>query len=598
MTNYKSDFSNAFLPITRKELSSRGWEQLDVIIVSGDAYVDHPSFGASVIGRLIESQGFKVAILPQPNWRDDLRDFKKLGIPRLFFGVTAGCMDSMVNHYTANKRLRSDDAYTPNNVSGFRPDYATVVYTNILKNLYPEVPVIIGGIEASLRRLTHYDYWADQLMPSILAQCEADLLVYGMGELPIQQITKRLAKGENVKTLYDIPQIAYLSNFNEFDSKNHQSIFTLPSHEICLKDKKAFAESAKIIDEESNKWVASTITQSFKDKLIVVNPPFPPMSTEQMDASFDLPYTRLPHPKYFKKGKIAAWEMIKFSINTHRGCFGGCSFCAISAHQGKFIACRSEASLAKELENVVKMPEFKGSISDLGGPSANMYGMQGIDLGICKKCKRPSCIFPTLCKNLNSDHSTLIQLYQKFSKHPSIKHLFIGSGVRYDMLTDASPEADKKFHYSAYIEQLVKHHISGRLKIAPEHSEDEPLKYMRKASFKHFDEFRRKFELYSSKAGKIQQLIPYFISAHPGTKSEHMEKLASFCKKNHYKPEQVQDFTPTPGTIATAMYYSGLDPYTLKPVYVARSLKEKQAQMNQLLWYKKIATTLPQARKR
>ncbi|MEI8201696.1 MAG: YgiQ family radical SAM protein [Bacteroidota bacterium] len=576
-----------YLPITKKELQTRGWEQLDVIIVSGDAYVDHPSFGHAVIGRLIESMGFRVAILPQPNWRDDLRDFKKLGKPRLFFGVTAGCMDSMVNHYTANKRLRSDDAYTPNNVSGFRPDYATVVYTNILKELYPDVPVILGGIEASMRRFTHYDYWSDALMPPILSQCKADILVYGMGELPIREITRRLAEGKSIETLRDVPQTAFLLDENQYISLKKDSTVVLPSHEACLNNKKTFASASKIIDEESNSYLANTIVQQVGAKYLMVNPAYPPMDTQQIDQSFDLPFTRLPHPKYLKKGKLTAWEMIKFSVNTHRGCFGGCSFCAIAAHQGKFIASRSEDSLLKELEVLTSMPDFKGSISDLGGPSANMYQMQGINLAQCHKCKRASCIFPSHCKNLHSDHLPLIKLYKKFSEHPKVNHLFIGSGIRYDMLTACSPETDKKNHYSLYIERLVMFHVSGRLKIAPEHSEEEPLRYMRKAAFSHFDEFRRKFEFYSAKANKKQQLIPYFISSHPGTKPEHMMKLALQCKKYNYRPEQVQDFTPTPGTLATAMFYTGLDPYTLQPLFVAKTLKEKQEQLRYLFWYSK-----------
>ncbi len=571
-----------WLPTTLEEVRKRGWEELDVILFSGDAYVDHPSFGHAVIARIIEAEGYKVAIVPQPNWRDDLRDFKKLGKPRLFFGVTAGCMDSMVNHYTANIRLRSNDAYTPDGKAGFRPDYASIEYSRILKKLFPDVPVVIGGVEASLRRLTHYDYWSNKLKPSILEDSKADILVYGMGEKSLKEILRLLDKGESIKDLINIPQTAFITKKPQIST----STIKVNPHELCLKDKKAFAANFKVIEQESNKVKAKRIIQQIQKKYIVVNPPYPVMNENEIDASFDLPYTRLPHPKYKKRGPIPAYEMIRHSVNMHRGCFGGCSFCTISAHQGKFVSSRSEKSILKEVDAITKMPDFKGYISDLGGPSANMYRMKGVDQSICDKCVRPSCIYPNICKNLNTDHTPMLNIYQKVAKHPKIKKAFIGSGIRYDMLVDRPDGESKKNRYTEYIEQVAKHHVSGRLKVAPEHTSDRVLKQMRKSPFKQFYTFKKIFDQVNSKANLKQQIIPYFISSHPASKLEDMADLAAETRSLGFQLEQVQDFTPTPMTLSTVIYYSGFDPYTLKPIYTAKSKDDKLNQRKFFFWYK------------
>ncbi len=576
-----------WLPITKKEVEKRGWEQLDVIIVSGDAYVDHPSFGTAVIGRIIEDEGFKVGIIPQPNWRDDLRDFKKFGKPRLFFGVTSGCMDSMVNHYTAGKRKRSTDAYTPGGEAGYRPDYATRVYTKILKDLYPDVPVLIGGVEASLRRITHYDYWENKLYPSILADTGADLLVYGMGEMPLREVLRLLDRGVPFSSLTSIKQTAFLQDKEKPAPKNKNwEDVILSSHERCLKDKKAFAANFKVVEQESNKVQARRILQNVSDKLLVINPPYPPMLEKEIDRSFDLPYTRLPHPKYKKRGSVPAFEMIKFSINMHRGCFGGCSFCTISAHQGKFIASRSEESIMKEVDKVVEMPGFKGYISDIGGPSANMYKMKGKIQSICDRCVAPSCIHPVVCSNLDTSHKPLTELYRKVDAHEGVKKAFVSSGIRYDLLVDSyNKNGDDSL--DEYMDQLVSRHVCGRLKVAPEHTSDDTLKLMRKPSFKHFHAFKNKYEELNKKHGLKQPLIPYFISSHPGSKEEDMANLAAETKDMGFKLEQVQDFTPTPMTVATIIYYTGLHPYTLRPVYTAKTKREKLNQHQFFFWYKR-----------
>jgi len=577
-----------WLPTTRREVEAYGWDQLDVILISGDAYVDHPAFGTAVIGRVIQSAGFRVAILPQPNWQDDLRDFKKLGVPRLFFGVTAGCMDSMVNHYTANKRRRSNDAYTPGGKTGFRPDYATIVYTNILKALYPDTPVIIGGIEASLRRVTHYDYWSDMLKPSILIESGADLLVYGMGEQPIREILRLTDRGVPFDSLTTIPQTTatVMADHGVPKVKKWDTI-RLCSHEECLKDKRKFAANFKHIEQESNKQYANRLVQAYQDRFIVINPPHPTMTEDEIDASFDLPYTRMPHPKYRKRGTIPAYEMIRHSINLHRGCFGGCSFCTISAHQGKMIASRSRESILRELEVITEMPDFKGYISDLGGPSANMYKMKGKNRSICDRCVSPSCVHPTICYNLDISHQAMIDLYQAVEKHPKVKKVFISSGIRYDLLIRRPNNQIEDPSHDRYIKQLVTRHVSGRLKVAPEHTSEEVLKIMRKPSFRYFYDFKRKFDRVGRKAGLKQQLIPYFISSHPGSTRESMANLACETKNLGFKLEQVQDFTPTPMTVATVIYYSGYHPYTLKPVYTARTEREKREQNRFFFWYKR-----------
>lgn len=569
------------MPTTKKEVEARGWDYIDVIFFSGDAYVDHPSFGAAVIGRILEAQGLRVAIVPQPDWRGDYRDFKKLGTPRLFFGVSAGAMDSMINHYTANKRLRSDDAYTPDRRAGMRPDYPSIVYTKILKEIYPDIPVVLGGIEASLRRLTHYDYWQDKLLPGILADSPADLLIYGMGEQPIKELVGRLKAGTPFKEIKNIGQTAYLAG--EVEAKPDDIV--LFTHDECLKDKLKQAKNFRHIEEESNKQHASRILQQVGKRHIVVNPPFPPMTEAELDASFDLPYTRLPHPKY--KGKvIPAFEMIQFSVNIHRGCFGGCAFCTISAHQGKFIASRSTESILKEVKAVVEMPDFKGYLSDLGGPSANMYRMKGKDETICSKCKKPSCISPVVCKNLNADHTPLLEIYKAVDSLPGIKKSFIGSGVRYDLLLHRY--ADESLNKSArtYTEELIAKHVSGRLKVAPEHTEDNVLKQMRKPSFDQFGQFKKVFDRVNAQCGLNQQLIPYFISSHPGCTEADMAELAVKTKGLNFQLEQVQDFTPTPMTLATEMYYTGFHPYTLEKVYTPRTKEEKLNQRQFFFWYK------------
>ncbi len=573
-----------WLPTTKKEMEMRGWDELDVILFSGDAYVDHPSFGAAVVGRILEAEGLKVAIVPQPNWRDDLRDFKKLGKPRLFFGISAGCMDSMVNKYTANKRLRSDDAYTPDARPDMRPEYPTIVYSKILKELYPDTPVVIGGIEASLRRLTHYDYWQDKLQKSILKDSGADLLIYGMGEKPLVELYKKLdqnLKNGDHSIPTDILQTAFIAPKREVK----EGEILLASHEVCMKDKKKQAANFRIIEEESNKYEASTILQEVDGQMVVVNPPFPPLTQGELDRSYDLPYTRLPHPKY--KGKrIPAYDMIKFSVNLHRGCFGGCAFCTISAHQGKFIMSRSKESIMKEVKEVAQLPDFKGYLSDLGGPSANMYMMSGKDLSVCKKCKRPSCIHPKICPNLNTDHRPLLDIYRSVDALPEIKKSFIGSGVRYDLLLHKSKDAAINKSTQEYTRELIENHVSGRLKVAPEHTSDDVLYMMRKPSFKQFEEFKVIFDRINHEKGLRQQLIPYFISSHPGCKEEDMAELAVATKRLDFHLEQVQDFTPTPMTVATEAWYTGYHPYTLEPTFSARTQREKLQQRMFFFWYK------------
>lgn len=576
-----------WLPTSAKEVKERGWTSLDVILFSGDAYIDHPSFGSAVVGRLLESLGLRVAIVPQPNWRDDLRDFKKLGTPNLFFGISAGCMDSMVNHYTAAKRKRSDDAYTPDNKSGYRPDMPTIVYTRILKELYPDVPVVIGGIEASLRRFTHYDYWNDTLKPSILFDCKADMLIYGMGEQPLTEICKLLKKGVPFSGLTNIPQTCILRGADESYATNKKwDVITLSSHEECCKDKKKHALNFRHIEEESNSLEAAKLVQYVDDYQIIVNPPFPPMTTSQIDAVYALPFTRLPHPRY-KDKEIPAYNMIRHSVTMHRGCFGGCAFCTISAHQGKFIISRSQDSILQELDRLTEMPDFKGTVTDLGGPSANMYGMAGKDLSVCRKCKRASCAYPTICTNMNTDHSSLLSVYNKARKHEAVKHCFIGSGIRYDLCLNDTGEKRVNQINNEYLETVIRHHVSGRFKVAPEHSSPAVLKLMRKPPFQLFHELKEKFDTLNSRNGLKQQIIPYFISSHPGCKPGDMAELAIATKQLDFRLEQVQDFTPTPMTLATTMYYSGYHPYSLKKVFIPKSEDEKKLQNMFFFWYKK-----------
>lgn len=572
----------------------RGWDEVDVVLFSGDAYVDHPSFGAAVIGRILEAEGLRVAIVPQPNWRDDLRDFRKMGRPRLFFGVTAGCMDSMVNKYTAGKRLRSEDAYTPDGRHDLRPEYPSIVYTQILKRLYPDVPVVLGGIEASMRRLTHYDYWQDNVRPSILCDSGADILVYGMGEKPIVEIAKRLKDFEKSKDgqlpvvngqLNSVPQTAYLCHKGDIPGGISKDDIVLNSHEQCLRDKRAEAANFRHIEEESNKLHASRLIQEVEGQFVVVNAPYSPMTTEELDHSFDLPYTRLPHPRY--KGKrIPAYDMIKHSVNIHRGCFGGCAFCTISAHQGKFIVSRSKESILKEVKAIAQLPDFKGYLSDLGGPSANMYRMGGKDREKCARCKRPSCIHPKVCPNLNTDHRPLLDIYRAVDALPEVKKSFIGSGVRYDLLLHHSDDEAVNRAAKEYTHELISNHVSGRLKVAPEHTADAVLQVMRKPSFSQFEQFKRMFDRINRDEGLRQQIIPYFISSHPGCTAEDMAELAVLTKRMDFHLEQVQDFTPTPMTISTEAWYTGFHPYTLQPIFSAKSSRDKQAQRQFFFWYK------------
>ncbi|MBR5877552.1 MAG: YgiQ family radical SAM protein [Alistipes sp.] len=558
-----------FLPTTIKEVRALGWDYIDVILFTGDAYIDHPAFGAAVIGRLLEAEGYRVAIVPQPNWRDDLRDFTKLGAPRLFFGVSAGAMDSMVNHYTANIRLRSNDAYTAGGKAGFRPDYAATVYCQILKRLFPHVPVVVGGIEASLRRLTHYDYWSDKLKPSMLIESGADLLIYGMGERVIQQVAKAMRNGFNAKLLRKLNQVAFVADKSYVERLDPEQTKFLHSFEECQQSKQAFAEN--FVEEETLSNVMDpklTLVEQVGEKYVVVTPPNATLSTEELDHSFDLPYERQPHPRYNGKGDIPAWEMIKHSINIHRGCFGGCAFCTISAHQGKFINSRSERSILQEVERVVKMSDFKGYLSDVGAPSANMYRMGGKDKTICSKCRRPSCLHPKRCPNLNNDHGPLMALYEKIRAVKGIKKAFIGSGIRYDLFDD-----------KPYLETVLKHHTSGRLKVAPEHTEEHVLNLMRKPSFEQFEKLNSDFRRICRENELPYQLIPYFISSHPGCRETDMKALSDrVLGRLHFDLEQVQDLTPTPMTLSSVMFYTGENPYTGEKVYVARSQDDKRRQ--------------------
>ena len=574
-----------FLPTTKKELELRGWDSLDVILFSGDAYVDHPSFGVAVIGRVLEAHGYRVAIVPQPDWHGDFRDFKKLGCPRLFFGISPGCMDSMVNKYTANRRLRSEDAYSPDGRHDCRPEYPTIVYSRILRQLFPDVPIVLGGIEASLRRLTHYDYWQDTLRRCILCDAGADIISYGMGEKTIVRIAEELDKGVPMKAINYLPQTVFLARENDIPGGITPDDIVLHSHEECLRSKRAEAENFRHIEEESNKMHAQRLLQRVGNVYAIVNPPYPPMTTEELDASFDLPYTRLPHPKY-KDKRIPAYEMIRHSVNIHRGCFGGCAFCTISAHQGKFITCRSKESILREVRQVAQLPDFKGYLSDLGGPSANMYGMHGRNLKACERCRRPSCIHPAVCPNLNTDHTPLLDIYHAVDALPGIKKSFIGSGVRYDLLLHRSPDEQVNQAARAYTRELICQHVSGRLKVAPEHTSDRVLMQMRKPSFQLFEQFKRIFDRINREENLRQQIIPYFISSHPGCEEADMAELAVITKRLDFHLEQVQDFTPTPMTVATETWYTGFDPYTLQPVFSAKTQREKLAQRQFFFWYK------------
>ncbi len=561
-----------FLPTSKKEIDKLGWDYIDVILFTGDAYVDHPSFGTAVIGRYLESLGYRVAIVPQPNWRDDLRDFKKLGKPRLFFGVNAGVMDSMVNHYTAAKRLRSNDAYTPDGKAGQRPDYAVTVYSNILKDLYPDVPVVIGGVEASLRRLSHYDYWQDKLAKSILFDSRADYLIYGMGERAIRDLALSLSRGGSREEIIKIPQICYISDSPI--SLNNNSI-TLKSFEQTQKSRLVLAENFRIIERESNSYYPAHLIEPCEGRFVHVNPPYDLPADGEIDEYYELPYLREPHPRY-KNKHIPAFEMIKFSVNTHRGCFGSCSFCTISAHQGKFVHSRSQDSIIKELRSIASLESFKGYISDLGGPTANMYMMKGIDLEMCTKCKRDSCIYPAMCKNLNHSHNPLLDLYSRAANIKGIKRSFVSSGIRYDLFLDNNGYLDRSG--KEYFRELIVNHTSGRLKVAPEHTEQDVLKAMGKPNFASFVFLKNEFEKINKNEEKNYQLIPYFISSHPGCTMDHMRRLAANPALRDIQLEQVQDFTPTPMTRSSVAFYTGVDPKTMKKIFIERDPQKKKNQ--------------------
>lgn len=599
-----------WLPTTRKEMQLRGWDCADVILFSADAYVDHPSFGAAVIGRLLEAEGLRVCIVPQPDWHGDFRDFKKLGRPRLWFGIAPGCMDSMVNKYTAARRLRSEDAYSPDGRHDLRPEYPTIVYSKILRQLYPDVPIVLGGIEASLRRVMHYDYWKEKFMPSILMDSDADIITYGMGEKPTLMLSDLLSETLNdyhpslyydengepyitretfrdvIQKQNNVPQTVSIYDKHEIPCGIQKDDIVLHSYEDCLSDLKLHADNFRHVEEESNKLKAQRLLQETRGKWVVVNPPFPPLTQEELDHSFDLPYTRLPHPKYNGK-RIPAYDMIKFSVNMHRGCFGGCAFCTISAHQGKFIMSRSKESILREVRQIAKQPDFKGYLSDLGGPSANMYMMHGKNPKACAVCKRPSCIHPQICPNLNGDHRPLLEIYREVDKIPNIKKSFIGSGVRYDLLLHDWKDETLNKAAREYTHELIKNHVSGRLKVAPEHTSDQVLYIMRKPSFRLFHQFKKVFDDICRKEHLRQQIIPYFISSHPGCHAQDMAELAIETKNMDFQLEQVQDFTPTPLTVATTCWATGYHPYTLEPIFSAKTPKDKQQQRMFFFWYKK-----------
>ena len=563
---------NAYMiPTSAKEVQALGWDYIDVIMFTGDAFVDHPSFGTAVIARWLQKWGYRVAVVPQPNWRDDLRDFRKLGAPRLYFAVNSGAMDSMVNHYTAGKRLRHDDAYTPEGRFGQRPDRAVTVYSKILKSIWPDVPIVIGGVEASLRRLTHYDYWDDRLMPSILVDSAADYLCYGMGERPMLELTRAIEAGRNRSQIDRIPQLAFLRS----GRCKVEDALILHSYERCLSDRKAFAENFHQIETHANMLHPQTIVEPVGDGYVQVNPPYPPASEDEMDSFWDLPFTKLPHQRY--KGKrIPAYDMIKDSIITHRGCFGGCNFCTIAAHQGKFIQSRSEQSILEEVKRLASMPHFHGNISDLGAPTANMYGMHGKDLSRCAQCRRKSCLFPAPCVNLDRNHERVIALYRKVDAVKGIRHSYIGSGVRYDLFLDENGFVDPSG--KGYLRELMLHHVSGRLKVAPEHTEDKVLDYMAKPSFKLFKRLRTEFDKINRENGTHTELVPYFISSHPGCRLQDMLALRANPSLRGIWMDQVQDFTPTPMTTSSVMFWSGIDPRTMKPVYVEKDPERKKAQ--------------------
>ena len=564
-----------FLPMSKEEMEKLGWDSCDIILVTGDAYVDHPSFGMAVIGRLLESQGFRVGIIAQPDWQK-ADDFKKLGKPNLFFGVTSGNMDSMINRYTADKKLRSDDSYTPDNDGGKRPDRATIVYAQRCREAFAATPVVLGGIEASLRRIAHYDYWSDNVRRSILVDSKADVLVYGNAERAIIEIAHLIANKKPFDEMNNIRGTAVITKSID----NINNFVLLPSFEDVKNSKLLYAKASRLTHLESNPYNAKTLVQKHNDKYVVINPPPIPLETEELDYVFALPYARSPHPSY-GDAKIPAWEMIKFSINIMRGCFGGCAFCSITAHEGRIIQNRSETSILNEIEDIKnKTKGWTGIISDLGGPSANMYRLYCKNQEAQKLCRRSSCIYPDICKNLNTDHSHLINLYRKARNIKGVKRIFVASGIRYDLAVK-SP---------AYVEELVTHHVGGYLKIAPEHTEQRPLSLMLKPGIAQYDRFKQMFEHFAKKAGKEYYLIPYFIAAHPGTTDEDMLNLALWLKKHNFRLEQVQNFIPSPMSLSSTMYYSGYNPnQPIKAngtlIFSAKGLKQRRLHKAFLRYY-------------
>jgi uncharacterized radical SAM protein YgiQ len=562
--------SPAPLPMSMDEAQARGWDQIDVVFVTGDAYIDHPSFAMAILGRVLEAAGFRVGMVSQPDWRN-CDAWRRFGRPRLFFGISAGNMDSMINHYTANRKVRNSDAYSPGGRIGLRPDRATLAYCQRAREAYKGVPVIAGGVEASLRRLAHYDYWSDKVRRSILLDCKADLVVYGMGEDTIVQVARRLSAGETVRHLRDLRGVAYAMGASE---EPPGDALTLPSFADVNRDKWAFAEATKLIHNETNPYNARRLVQWHDRQAVVCNPPPLPVSQAVMDRVYDLPYTRQPHPAYNEP--IPAFDMIKDSVTIMRGCFGGCTFCSITTHQGRIIQSRSHESIMGEIRSMASDPEFNGVISDIGGPTANMYEMRCSRPEVEAICRRQSCVHPTICKLLGTDHGPLVELMREARETPGIKKVLVASGIRMD-LARRSPE---------YMQELVRHHVGGHLKVAPEHTDPHVLDKMRKPSNDDFEEFTDVFERESARAGKKQYIIPYFIASHPGSDLDAMIHLAVFLKQSGYRPDQVQDFIPAPFDVATAMYFTGIDPFTKQPVYVAQHLRDRKLQRALMQFFK------------
>jgi uncharacterized radical SAM protein YgiQ len=573
---WKETYAASPLPMTKAEMAKRGWDSVDIVFVTGDAYVDHPSFAMAILGRVLEAAGFRVAMLSQPDWRS-CSHWRQFGRPRLFFAISAGNMDSLINHYTANRKVRNDDAYSPGGRIGLRPDRATLAYCHRAREAFSGVPIIAGGVEASLRRLAHYDYWSDTVRRSILLDSKADLLVYGMGEKTIVEIAERLAGGQTVRHLRDMRGVAYALGASESPPgvSFGQEALHLPSYEQVKTDKTAFAEATRLIHVNTNPLNARRLVQYHERQAVVVNPPTLPISETEMDHIYDLPYTRRPHPSYAEA--IPAYEMIKDSITIMRGCFGGCTFCSITAHQGRIMQSRSQESVLKEVHKVAADPEFSGVISDIGGPTANMYQMRCTRPEVEAKCKRLSCIHPSICKLLGTDHGPLVELMRRARTEPGIRKVLVASGIRMD-LAQLSPE---------YMKELTTHHVGGHLKVAPEHTDPTVLATMKKPAIDNFDSFAKDFKKRSQEAGKPKQaLVPYFIASHPGSDLHAMIDLALFLKRNGYRPDQVQDFIPAPFDVATCMYYTGMDPFTKQKVYVAQNLRDRKLQRALMQFFK------------